>query len=149
MAPSGFVAGVYAATDASRGVWKAPAGLAPICAQHHRPGASGVMNDPQQGVLNLNSINCLRSFSGVGTVVWGSRTLVAGNSAYQQSDVCAGAADDPVHRADAAGQSALGGVRAERRAVVDRDQQLDLGLPAVAVPPGRAAGLDARPRRFR
>ena len=29
MAPSGFVAGVYAATDASRGVWKAPAGLAP------------------------------------------------------------------------------------------------------------------------
>ena len=43
------------------------------------------MNDPQQGVLNLDSINCLRSFSGIGTVVWGARTLVAANAAFQQS----------------------------------------------------------------
>ena len=28
-APSGVVAGVYARTDATRGVWKAPAGLKP------------------------------------------------------------------------------------------------------------------------
>jgi uncharacterized protein len=43
------------------------------------------MNDPQQGVLNLDSINCLRAFSSIGTVVWGSRTLVAANPAYQQN----------------------------------------------------------------
>jgi phage tail sheath protein FI len=85
MPPSGFVAGIYAATDASRGVWKAPAGLATVVLNTSGPVSTGVMNDPQQGVLNLDSINCLRSFSGVGTVVWGSRTLVANNAAYQQS----------------------------------------------------------------
>jgi uncharacterized protein len=83
MAPAGFVAGVYAQTDASRGVWKAPAGLATVVQNTNGPVFSGIMNDPQQGVLNLDSINCLRIFSGV-TVVWGARTLVAQNPAYQQ-----------------------------------------------------------------
>jgi uncharacterized protein len=85
MAPSGFVAGVYAGTDASRGVWKAPAGLATVVLNTSGPVPSGVLNDPLQGVLNLDSINCLRSFPGSGTVVWGSRTLVAGNTAFAQS----------------------------------------------------------------
>ena len=85
MAPSGFVAGIYAATDANRGVWKAPAGLATVLLNTLGPVTSGVMNDPQQGILNLEAINCLRSFSGIGTVVWGARTLVAQNIAYQQS----------------------------------------------------------------
>ena len=85
MAPCGFVAGVYAATDASRGVWKAPAGLATTVLNTTGPVPSGIMNDPQQGVLNLDSINCLRSFSGIGTVVWGARTTVANNQAFAQS----------------------------------------------------------------
>jgi hypothetical protein len=85
MAPSGFVAGIYAATDASRGVWKAPAGLATTVNNAVGPVANGIMNDPQQGVLNLDSINALRSFSGIGTVVWGARTLVANNQAFAQS----------------------------------------------------------------
>jgi phage tail sheath protein FI len=84
MAPSGFVSGIYASTDASRGVWKAPAGLATTVLNTVGPVLAGVMNDPQQGVLNLDSINCLRGFSGVGTVVWGARTLVADNQAFQQ-----------------------------------------------------------------
>jgi uncharacterized protein len=84
MAPSGFVAGIYAQTDASRGVWKAPAGLATVVLNTNGPILSGIMNDPQQGVLNIDSINCLRTFSGIGTVVWGARTLVAQNPAYQQ-----------------------------------------------------------------
>jgi phage tail sheath protein FI len=84
VAPSGFVAGIYAQTDASRGVWKAPAGLASVVLDTAGPVPSGVMNDPQQGVLNLLSINCLRFFAAIGTVVWGSRTLVAANPAYQQ-----------------------------------------------------------------
>ena len=83
MAPSGFVAGIYAQTDASRGVWKAPAGLAAIVSDTAGPVLSGIMNDPQQGVLNLDSVNCLRSFAG-STVVWGARTLVAQNPAFQQ-----------------------------------------------------------------
>jgi phage tail sheath protein FI len=84
MAPSGFVAGVYAQTDATRGVWKAPAGLATVLLNTAGPALQGTMNDPQQGVLNLDSINCVRSFSGIGPVVWGARTLVAANVAYQQ-----------------------------------------------------------------
>jgi phage tail sheath protein FI len=85
VAPSGFVAGIYAATDASRGVWKAPAGLATLVGNTTGPAPNGLMNDPQQGVLNLASVNVLRSFPNVGTVVWGARTLVANNDAYAQS----------------------------------------------------------------
>jgi len=83
MAPSGFVAGIYAMTDASRGVWKAPAGLATVVQNTTGPVLQGIMNDPQQGVLNLDAINCLRTFTG-NTVVWGARTLVAQNPAFQQ-----------------------------------------------------------------
>jgi phage tail sheath protein FI len=85
VAPSGYVAGIFASTDSSRGVWKAPAGLATSLLGTSGPVASGVMNDMQQGVLNENAVNCLRSFAGAGTVVYGSRTLVGGNPAYPQS----------------------------------------------------------------
>ena len=85
VAPSGYVAGVYAATDGSRGVWKAPAGIATSLLGTTGPVATGLMNDMQQGVLNLDSINCLRSFASTGTVVYGARTLVAGDMAFAQS----------------------------------------------------------------
>jgi uncharacterized protein len=84
MAPSGFVAGLFAQTDVNRGVWKAPAGLATLVQNTTGPVPQGVMNDPQQGVLNIDAINCLRAFTGTGTVIWGSRTLVAQNIAFQQ-----------------------------------------------------------------
>jgi phage tail sheath protein FI len=70
--PCGFVAGVYAATDASRGVWKAPAGTATGLI-----GATGVqvpLNDAQNGLLNPLGVNCIRNFSVYGTVIWGART---------------------------------------------------------------------------
>jgi hypothetical protein len=85
VAPSGYVAGVYAATDASRGVWKAPAGIGTSLLGTTGPVATGVMNDMQQGVLNLDSINCLRTFTGSGTVVYGARTLVANDMAFAAS----------------------------------------------------------------
>jgi len=74
IAPSGTVAGVWARTDASRGVWKAPAGTEATL--------SGVQNlgykltDPENGVLNPLAINCLRVFPIYGPVTWGARTLV-------------------------------------------------------------------------
>jgi phage tail sheath protein FI len=83
--PSGFAAGIYARTDARRGVWKAPAGIEAVVNNTIGVVDSGRMNDPRQGVLNLLGINCLRSFPGVGTVVFGARTLVSGNTAYQQN----------------------------------------------------------------
>jgi uncharacterized protein len=73
MPACGLIAGVMAGTDASRGVWKAPAGI--------DAGLNGVLNlelamtDDQNGVLNPLGINCLRRFPVVGPVVWGARTL--------------------------------------------------------------------------
>ncbi len=82
--PSGYVAGIFAATDASRGVWKAPAGLATTLLDTTGVVPGGVMTDTRQGVLNLIGVNCIRSFPGAGTVVFGARTLVSSNTAYQQ-----------------------------------------------------------------
>ena len=91
VAPSGYVAGIFAATDATRGVWKAPAGLATTLLGTRGPVATGLMNDMQQGVLNSplpgggTPVCCLRSFVSAGTVVYGSRTLVGADPAYAQS----------------------------------------------------------------
>jgi phage tail sheath protein FI len=91
VAPSGYVAGVFATTDATRGVWKAPAGLAASVLGTTGPVASGLMNDMQQGVLNSplpgggTPVCCLRSFASTGTVVYGSRTVVGADPAYAQS----------------------------------------------------------------
>jgi uncharacterized protein len=71
--PCGAVAGVFARTDAQRGVWKAPAG--------QEAGLIGVpqltvsLTDDENGELNQLGINCLRAFPIIGRVVWGSRTL--------------------------------------------------------------------------
>jgi hypothetical protein len=71
--PCGFVAGIYARTDATRGVWKAPAG-----SEASVTGALGVgtmLTNGENGVLNPLAINCIRNFPVYGTVVWGARTL--------------------------------------------------------------------------
>jgi phage tail sheath protein FI len=71
--PSGFVAGVYAATDADRGVWKAPVGVHTSLSAV--TGLQYVLTDLQNGTLSPLGINCLRQFKVFGDVVWGARTL--------------------------------------------------------------------------
>jgi Bacteriophage tail sheath protein len=71
--PCGFVAGLYAATDATRGVWKAPAGI--DASLTGETGLTTVLTDLQNGTLNVQAINCLRHFPVYGDVVWGARTL--------------------------------------------------------------------------
>ena len=74
--PSGFVMGIYARIDTTRGVWKAPAGRTASLT-----GAIDVkahLTRRQQAGLNPHGINCLRIFEGMGTMVWGSRTLATG-----------------------------------------------------------------------
>lgn len=71
--PCGFVAGLYAATDATRGVWKAPAGI--DASLTGESGLTTVLTDVQNGTLNVQAINCLRSFPVYGDVIWGARTL--------------------------------------------------------------------------
>jgi Phage tail sheath protein FI len=76
--PSGAVAGVMARTDATRGVWKAPAGL--------DAGVAGVLElkakltDGENGIVNPLGVNCLRTFPTSGSVVWGSRTLAGADA---------------------------------------------------------------------
>jgi phage tail sheath protein FI len=73
MPSSGTVAGIYARTDAERGVWKAPAGIDAIL--QGSQGLSYTLTDPENGTLNPLGINCLRTFPAYGNVVWGARTL--------------------------------------------------------------------------
>ena len=84
VAPSGFVAGIYARTDTNRGVWKAPAGYEAVVNNTVGVVPSGKMTDARQGTLNPLGVNCLRTFPGVGTVVFGARTLVTTNVSLQQ-----------------------------------------------------------------
>jgi hypothetical protein len=72
-APSGIVAGIMARTDATRGVWKAPAGL--DASLNGIAGLEVNLTDDENGDLNPLGINCLRSFPVTGRVVWGARTL--------------------------------------------------------------------------
>lgn len=72
-APSGVVAGLYARTDARRGVWKAPAGTEATMAGVRS--LTVPLTDGENGRLNPLGINCLRSFPVTGNVVWGARTL--------------------------------------------------------------------------
>lgn len=69
----GAIAGVIARTDASRGVWKAPAGL--DAALSGTADLAVGLTDAETGELNPLGVNCLRSFPGAGLVVWGARTL--------------------------------------------------------------------------
>lgn len=84
IAPSGSVAGIFAREDQSRGVWKAPAGYETIVANTRGVVPSGRMTDPRHGTLNPIGVNVLRGFPGIGTIVFGARTLVAANPAFQQ-----------------------------------------------------------------
>ncbi|MBP8170301.1 MAG: phage tail sheath family protein [Azonexus sp.] len=71
--PGGTMAGLYARTDGSRGIWKAPAGT--------DANLSGVqsmavpLTDGENGSLNPLGVNCLRTFPVYGAVSWGARTL--------------------------------------------------------------------------
>lgn len=85
--PSGFVAGIYGREDSANGVWKSPAGIETTLAGATGVAPSGVMTDPQHGILNENAINSLRQFPGVGSpVVFGARTTAGSdaNTAQQQ-----------------------------------------------------------------
>lgn len=82
--PSGYVAGIYAQTDSAQGVWQSPAGYQTTLTGTTGVDVKGTMTDPQQGVLNNNAMNALREFAGAGTVVFGARTTVAADNAFQQ-----------------------------------------------------------------
>ena len=71
-APSGAVAGVFARTDAERGVWKAPAGTEATLVGV--PDLSVRLTDAEIGEINPLGVNALRLLPAAGRVVWGART---------------------------------------------------------------------------
>jgi uncharacterized protein len=71
--PCGVIAGVWARTDAQRGVWKAPAGT--DASLNGIEGLAMKMTDRQNGILNPLGVNCLRTFPVIGSVSWGARTM--------------------------------------------------------------------------
>ena len=69
--PSGYMAGIYARSDAERGVHKAPA-------NEIVRGAIGLkynITRGEQDLLNPKGINCIRAFPNRGIRVWGARTI--------------------------------------------------------------------------
>lgn len=76
-APGGTLAGLYARTDASRGVWKAPAGM--DATLFGVQALALTLSDAENGNLNPLGVNCLRSFPNTGPVAWGARTLGGSN----------------------------------------------------------------------
>jgi phage tail sheath protein FI len=69
--PSGYMAGIWARSDNTRGVHKAPA-------NEVVRGATGLAYNVTKGehdVLNPNGVNVIRAFPGMGIRVWGARTL--------------------------------------------------------------------------
>jgi phage tail sheath protein FI len=80
LSPSAAMAGVYAAVDSSRGVWKAPANVSLAFVTS----TVDYITDEENGDMNIDatagkSVNAIRAFTGKGILVWGARTL-DGNS---------------------------------------------------------------------
>ncbi len=77
---SGAIAGVYTTVDNNRGVWNSPANVS--VSMVNAPSIN--ISNEQQEDFNIDtqagkSINVIRTFPGIGTLVWGGRTL-DGNS---------------------------------------------------------------------
>lgn len=80
--PSGAMMGIYARSDSSRGVHKAPANeVVRSCV-----GLDCQFNKGEQDILNPKGVNLIRSFPGQGIRVWGARTI-SSNSSWRYINV--------------------------------------------------------------
>lgn len=71
-ATGGTIAGVYARTDSTRGVWKSPAGIEAVLRGVQQLGK--VLTEAENAVLNPLGINALRTKPVYGNLVWGARS---------------------------------------------------------------------------
>ncbi len=146
-APSGLVAGVYANTDTTRGVWKAPAGIGAVL--NGVQNMTYLMSDAENGVLNPLGLNCFRTFPVYGPVLWGARTLARRRCRGQPVEVRADSAGGIVHRVEPLPGNAVGGVRAQRRAAVVGDPAQCRLVHAEPFHRGVFPGADSGPGLFR
>ena len=85
--PSAAVAGVYAAVDNSRGVWKAPANESLASVRGLTVDIDKELNDMMNVDSSGKSVNALRYFSGKGFLVWGARTLAGNDNEWRYVSV--------------------------------------------------------------
>ncbi len=74
MPPSGAVVGSYSATDVRRGVHKAPAGIEDGFL-NSVVGIEKIVTKGEHDLLNPEGVNVIRSFPGLGIVLWGARSV--------------------------------------------------------------------------
>jgi phage tail sheath protein FI len=78
--PAAAMAGIFTMVDNSRGVWKAPANVSLSMVNEPSVNISSLVQEGLNvDVMAGKSINVIRPFPGIGTLVWGARTL-DGNS---------------------------------------------------------------------
>ena len=83
---SGHVAGIFANTDDVSDPWFAPAGLNRGLVTNVRKLAFNP-NLARRDIMYKNGINPIASFSGQGKVIWGQKTLLDKNSAFNRINV--------------------------------------------------------------
>jgi hypothetical protein len=83
ISPSGHMAGIWARSDTSRGVHKAPANEAVRAALN----VSYRVTASEQAELNQAGVNCIRTFDREGILCWGARTLDADSSEWRYLNV--------------------------------------------------------------
>lgn len=86
--PCAAMAGIYAAVDASRGVWKAPANVSVNLVN----GLTKIIANSEQDGMNVDvtagkSVNAIRAFTGKGIMVWGARTLAGNDNEWRYVSV--------------------------------------------------------------
>jgi phage tail sheath protein FI len=82
MSPCGAIAGLYARTDQTRGVWKAPAGT--DARLRGVLGGDYPLTDAENGAINPLGVNAIRSLPVYGNVAWGARTLEGSDQVASQ-----------------------------------------------------------------
>jgi hypothetical protein len=87
MPPSCAVAGVYARTDSTRGVWKAPANVSLNQVIEPTVAIDKLGNDDLNVHTTGKSVNAIRSFTGKGILVWGARTLAGNDNEWRYVSV--------------------------------------------------------------
>ena len=143
MPPCGHVAGVWARTDTNRGVHKAPANEELM----GTVGLGYLAADGDSDLLNPDGINVIRGFTGRGTRIWGGQD--AGGQHRAGMEVRQRPAAVQLRRDVDPQRHELGGLRAQRRAVVGPAACLGQQFPDRRLAQRCAVRHDARRRVLR
>ena len=130
--PSGFVCGIFARVDSARGVWKAPANESVIDAMD----LQAAIDTHRQERLSAQGINSIRSFPSRGILLWGARTT-SSDPLWKYVNV----RRYFIYLEQSIIRSAMGRVRAERRAALGSCAADRYGLPAEQLAHGALMGI--------